>query len=150
MTLSSRRACPNMLLFGASFWYTCSGVLHVNLQAPLSPRSGHCDLGCSSQPCVRRCFPAPCVLFRSFQPRTSFVILATCNSQLGTGSQTKRRVKKTLLLYNIWAIPTLACSCPHTTIGPRRLNCRVRYGAGCFPPRYLHPEYLFTQEYIGK
>ncbi len=75
---------------------------------------------------------------------------ATCNSQLGTGSQTKRRVKKTLLLYNIWAIPTLACSCPHTTIGPRRLNCRVRYGAGCFPPRYLHPEYLFTQEYIGK
>ena len=64
-------------------------------------------------------------------------------------TKTKRRVKKTLLLYNIWAIPTLACSCPHTTIGPRRLNCRVRYGAGCFPPRYLHPEYLLTQEYIG-
>jgi len=69
MTLSSRRACPNMLLlFGASVWYTCSGVLHVNLQAALSPRSGHCDLGCSSKPCVRRCFQAPCVLFRSFRP----------------------------------------------------------------------------------
>ena len=52
----------------------------------------------------------------------------------------KGESKKTLLSYNIWAIPTLACSCPHTTIGPRRLNCRVRYGAGCFPSRYLHPE----------
>ena len=32
----------------------------------------HCDLGCSSQPCVRRCFSTPCVLFRSFQPPTRY------------------------------------------------------------------------------
>ena len=37
------------------------------------------------------------------------------------------------------ALPTLAWGCPHTTIGPRRLNGRVRNGTGCFPPQYRHP-----------
>lgn len=64
-------------------------------------------------------------------------IITSC-LEISNSTSNKKRLPKAASL-NPRALPTLTWSRLHTTIGPERLNGRVRNGTGCFPLWYRHP-----------